>query len=75
MFAQAERNKDFCHLINTAITIIASCYESNLYSPTPAGAIFALKNLKPDEFKDKTEVEQKNINIDFNEEKTYETKS
>ena len=75
LFAQAERNKDFCHLINTAITIIASCYESNLYSPTPAGAIFALKNLKPDEFKDKTEVEQKNINIDFHEEKTYETKS
>ena len=75
LYAQADRGKDFCYLINTALTIIAACYENNLYSPTPAGAIFALKNLRPDEFKDKTEVEQKNINIDFHEEKTYETKS
>lgn len=71
---QAERGQDFSHLIQNAINIIASCYENNLYSTAPAGAIFALKNIKPDEFKDKTEVDQKVISIDWHEEKTYEVK-
>lgn len=72
--AQSERGEEFSHLIKMAINIVASCYENNLYSAAPAGSIFALKNIKSDEFKDKTEVDQNVINIDWHEEKTYEVK-
>jgi hypothetical protein len=72
--AQGERGEDFSYLIKASINIVASCYEENLYSTTPAGAIFALKNIKSDEFKDKTEVDQKVTSVNWHEEKTYEAK-
>ena len=74
LFEQGERGEDFYHLIQNAINLVASCYENNLYSAAPAGAIFALKNIKPDEFKDKTEVDQKVLTVNWHEEKTYEAK-
>jgi hypothetical protein len=55
---QADRGEDFFTLIKTALNIVASCYENNLYTGNPAGAIFALKNMKSEEFKDKTEIDQ-----------------
>jgi len=60
-YNQADRGQDFSHLIKTAITIIGSNYEQNLHGMAPAGSIFALKNILSDEFKDKTEVTQTNI--------------
>lgn len=74
LYAQGERGEEFSHLIKSAINIVASCYENNLYSPSPAGAIFVLKNIKSDEFKDKTEVDQRVTTVEWKEEKTYEAK-
>lgn len=74
LYAQAERGEDFSHLIKMAINIVAACYENHLYSVSPAGAIFVLKNIKSDEFKDKTEVDQKIMNVSWNETKTYDSK-
>jgi len=73
LYAQGERGQDFSYLINMAINIVASCYENHLYSVSPAGAIFVLKNIKSDEFKDKTEIDQRLMSIEWKEEKTYET--
>jgi hypothetical protein len=73
LYAQAERGEDFSHIIKEAVNLVAACYEENLYGQTPAGAIFALKNLKSSEFKDKTEVEQKVTSVTWNENKTYES--
>lgn len=74
LYNQGERGQDFSHLIQNAINIIASCYENSLYSAAPSGAIFALKNIRPEEFKDKSEVDQKVISVNWHEEKTYEAK-
>ncbi|HFK5582146.1 TPA: terminase [Elizabethkingia anophelis] len=44
-----------------------------IYPPDPTSAIFWLKNRQPAKWRDKQEVEQSgNLNISWNEEKTYE---
>jgi glycerol dehydrogenase-like iron-containing ADH family enzyme len=60
-YNQAERGQDFSHLIKNTINIICSNYEQNLHGMSPAGSIFALKNILSEEWKDKTEVTQTNI--------------
>lgn len=74
LYAQSERGEEFSYIIKEAVNLVASCYEENLYSQSPTGAIFALKNIKSSEFKDKMEVDQTTTNITWEEKKTYESK-
>jgi hypothetical protein len=44
-FYDYEDRQEFSYTIKRLRTFIESCYENNLYSGAPAGAIFALKNM------------------------------
>jgi hypothetical protein len=69
-FYDYEERPKFSYTIKRARTLIEKEYEEMLQTASsPAGAIFALKNLG---WKDKTEVEQSGgLTINWHEEKTY----
>jgi hypothetical protein len=53
-FYDYEKNEEFSYIIKRLRLFIENCYETQLYSATPSGVIFALKNMG---WKDKTETE------------------
>jgi hypothetical protein len=72
-FYDYEEKSDFTYIIRRARLKIESGYEENLQGTTPTGSIFALKNMG---WKDQSQIEQSgSLSINWNEEKTYETKS
>ena len=60
-----EKNEVFSYIIARARTRVAFHYEQQLNGKFPQGAVFALKNM--DGWKDKTEVESTNKNLNYNE--------
>lgn len=68
-----EQKDEFLDIIKKAREKVESTYEERLvYGSQPTGVIFALKNMS---WKDKTETEHTGtLNINWHEEKTYETK-
>lgn len=54
---QKERSEAFSDLITRLRLFVESCYEANLHGFNYAGSIFALKNMNPEAWKDKTEVD------------------
>jgi len=55
-----DDSKEFSYIIKRALLVIENKYEEALSFGSPTGSIFALKNMG---WKDKTEVEQTNTNI------------
>jgi hypothetical protein len=55
-FYEYEKKEAFTDIIKQARLFIENCYENQLFTDRPTGAIFALKNMG---WKDKTETESK----------------
>jgi len=55
MLEDYARKKEFCHTIKQARTKVIAYAEKHLYSKHMVGALFHIKNLAPDYFKDRYE--------------------
>lgn len=68
-FYDYGKKEEFVHTIKKLRQFVEQCYESHLYAHSAAGAIFALKNINSEHWKDKTEVTTTNVEQPLLEEK------